>query len=56
MGEFFNKVVREHETSCRQSNWDRILYGEKTCKGILTREDMKNLRSEFRKGFSLRRH
>ncbi|MBI2146454.1 hypothetical protein HYU22_03875 [Candidatus Woesearchaeota archaeon] len=56
MGEFFNKVVLEHEASCHAGNWERILRGEKTCKGILSKEEGRNIRSEFRKDFSLRNH
>lgn len=54
IGDFFNKLVAEHEASCK-TNWDEVLSGEKTCKGILTREDMKKIRAEFRKGFTMRR-
>ncbi|MBI4981288.1 hypothetical protein HZC30_07085 [Candidatus Woesearchaeota archaeon] len=37
------------------SNWKRILYGKKTCKGMLTQEDFTKLRTEFRKNFSMRK-
>ena len=55
-GGFFNKVVLDPGASCGAGNWDRILQGEKTCRGILNREDGRNIRSEFQKDFSWRRH
>ncbi|MEK6950868.1 MAG: hypothetical protein AABX13_04060 [Nanoarchaeota archaeon] len=35
-GEFFNRLVEEHEVHCSNANWKKALYGEKTCKGILS--------------------
>jgi hypothetical protein len=55
VGDFFGKIIEEHESACSGSNWDNVLKGEKTCKGLLTRNDFKKLRSEFRKNFGMRR-
>lgn len=54
VGEFFNTLIQEHEEKCQEGNWDRILFGEKICKGILSQKDAKVIRSDFRKSFSLR--
>lgn len=54
VGEFFNVLVQQHEEKCSETNWDKILFGEKACKGILSQKDAKQLRSDFRKSFSLR--
>ncbi len=54
VGHFFNQLVQEHETVCIKSNWGRVLHGEKTCKGILTRDDFMKTRALFRKNFSMR--
>ncbi len=54
MGKKFKKVVQGHETANTQDNWGNILYGKKTCKRILTREDVRNLRTKFRKNFFCR--
>lgn len=52
IGDFFNKLVEEHEAKCK-TNWNDVLFGEKACKGILTREEMKKIGSEFRKDFTM---
>ena len=54
MGDFFNKIVKEHCLKCSDTNWDNILHGKKTMKGILTKEDFKKIRTEFRKDFKMR--
>ncbi len=54
LGDLFNCLLREHTNKCKGTNWDRVLYGEKKLKGLLTREEGDKIRSEFRKGFSLR--
>ncbi len=55
MGDFFAKVIKEHHSACQGSNWEKVLYGEKKLKGILTQVDSKVLREEFRKGFKMRK-
>lgn len=32
----------------KESNWNKVLYGKKKCKGILSQSDLKKIRSEFR--------
>ena len=54
VGEFFSTLVQEHKGKCQEGNWDKILFGEKTCKGILSQKDAKHIRSDFRKSFSMR--
>lgn len=54
IGDFFTKLVKEHELKCNESNWDAVLHGEKTCKGMLTRADFVKIRADFRKNFSMR--
>lgn len=53
-GEFFSKIVKEHKERCKESNWDKILYGEKKLKGILSQKDYEEIRKEFRENFKLR--
>lgn len=54
LGDLFNILLREHTNKCKGTNWDKVLYGEKKLKGLLTREEGNKICSEFRKGFSLR--
>ncbi len=54
LGEFFGTVVQEHEHACGGSNWEKILSGPKSLKGMLSRKDLIEIRTEFRKGFTLR--
>lgn len=54
MGDFFSRLVEEHEEKCTESNWDKVLFGEKICKGMVTSEEGKKVRELFRKGFSMR--
>jgi SET domain-containing protein len=54
VGEFFNKIVQEHDEKCNEGNWDKVLFGEKTIKGILTQKDVKEIRAASRKSFSMR--
>ena len=51
MGDLFNKMVEEHTTSCERHTIDRILHGPKPLKGILTQDDFRLIRSQFRKNF-----
>ena len=54
LGELFNDLVKEHTSKCTGDNWDKILYGKKPLKGLLTRKEGDKIRAEFRKGFVLR--
>ncbi len=54
VGEFFNILVHEHEEKCTESNWDTVLFGEKSLKGMIPRGEGKKLREMFHKGFYLR--
>jgi len=54
LGDLFDNIITEHAHKCTGTNWDKILYGKKPLKGLLTREEGTKIRSEFRKGFSLR--
>ena len=54
LGDLFNSLLREHANRCKGTNWDKVLYGKKTLKGLLTREEGNRISSEFRRGFSLR--
>lgn len=54
MGDFFNKLIVEHQKKCENSNWDKVLYGKKVLKGVLTREDFISIKKEFREGFRMR--
>lgn len=54
LGDLFNNILQEHTHKCTGANWDKVLYGKKTLKGLLTREEGAKIRSEFRKGFLLR--
>ncbi len=54
VGDFFNKIIREHKEKCGGSNWEIILKGKKELKGVLTSKDYASLRSEFRTGFRMR--
>ncbi len=54
MGDFFNQLVEEHEKRCLGSNWDKVLFGEKICRGIVTSAEGKKIRELFRKRFSMR--
>ncbi len=54
VGELFNTLVLEHEEKCQEGNWNRVLFGEKICKGMLSQKDAKQIRSDFKKSFSLR--
>lgn len=52
-GEFLGKLVDEHKERCA-ANADAVLYGEKTLKGILSRDDVASIRAYFRKNFTMR--
>ncbi|MFH1828311.1 MAG: hypothetical protein ABH824_03545 [Nanoarchaeota archaeon] len=54
LGDFFNKLVKEHHLRCKESNWENILYGKKKLKKVLMKEDAKKIRSEFRENFNMR--
>jgi hypothetical protein len=54
VGEFFNTIVQEHQNKCSKGNWDRVLFGEKTAKGIITQCDVKRVRDDFRKNLTMR--
>ncbi|NQV91634.1 hypothetical protein HQ489_04115 [Candidatus Woesearchaeota archaeon] len=54
MGELFNKIVGEHKESCNNSNIKEILFGEKTLKGFVTRDEFKKNREFFRKNFRMK--
>lgn len=54
LGDFFNKLVKEHHSRCKESNWENILYGKKKLKKVLMKEDAKKIRSEFRENFNMR--
>ncbi|MBS3139371.1 hypothetical protein J4479_00025 [Candidatus Woesearchaeota archaeon] len=54
LGELFNEIINEHLKRCTGGNWEKVLYGEKKCKGILSLADLKKIRSEFREKISLR--
>lgn len=54
IGQFFSTLVQEHEEACKESNWESVLHGEKTCADILSKEEGKILRSLSRKNFGLR--
>ncbi|MFH0700838.1 MAG: hypothetical protein V2A62_00210 [Candidatus Woesearchaeota archaeon] len=54
MGDFFNKLVSEHEKRCKESNWENILLGEKKLKGALERKDLDKIKAEFRESFKMR--
>lgn len=54
LGDFFKEIVEEHLDKCKESNWEKILYGEKKCKGILSQSDLHEIKSEFREKFRLR--
>lgn len=54
IGGFFNTLVQEHEVKCKEGNWNKVLFGEKTCKGILSQKDARYIRSLFRKRFLMR--
>ncbi len=54
LGEFFSKVVSEHENRCHTNNWRALLHGKKKLKGVLTRDDFTKLRNEFRRGVRMR--
>jgi hypothetical protein len=54
LGDFFSKLVFEHQKRCNESNWDKTLHGKKVLKGILSREDMAKIRTEFRENFKMR--
>jgi len=54
VGEFFNALIGEHKERCKNSNWKSILFGKKTLKGIVEREDFKPIRNEFRERFMMR--
>ncbi len=53
MGEFFSWLVEEHEEKCTESNWDKVLFGEKTCQGMVSSEEGRKVRDLFRKKFSM---
>ena len=53
-GEFLSKLVKEHKERCKESNWDKILYGEKTLKHLISDKEMDKTRKEFRDNFKLR--
>ena len=53
VGEFFNKIVKEHNKSCC-NNWNSVLNGEKKLKGILSKDDLKEIRTRFRKSVKMR--
>ncbi len=55
-GDFFAKIIQEHEASCKESNWNKVLFGEKTCKGLMTQEEGKRIRNTFRKEFTMRKN
>ncbi len=54
MGDFFGTLVEEHEGKCTESNWDKVLFGEKICKGMITREEGKKIRESFQRDFFMR--
>ncbi len=54
IGDFFAKVIQEHHTKCKGSNWEKILYGEKKLKGFLTQSEYMSHKSQFRKEFTMR--
>lgn len=54
MGEFFNKLILTHKNSCTDSNWDKVLHGDKKLKGLLSASEVKKVRKEFREEFSMR--
>jgi len=54
MGEMFNKIVDEHAAKSRKGNARRILFRKKVLKGLVTREDFKKIRADFRKNFKMR--
>ena len=41
--------------NCNKSNWNKILYGEKPLRGILTREEIYKIREDFRKNMKMRK-
>ncbi len=55
IGDFFAKVIKEHHSKCQGSNWEKVLYGEKKLKRLLTQVDSTALREGFRKGFQMRK-
>ena len=54
-GEFFNKLVHEHQLKCKESNWEKVLYGKKPLKGLVTQEDLREIRKDFRNNFTTRK-
>lgn len=54
MGEFFSKLVEEYEKNKPKSNWNAILSRPKTLKGIISREELDTIRSDFREHFKMR--
>jgi len=54
MGDLFGRLIEEHEEKCSESNWNKVLFGEKICKGLVTPEDAKRIRKLFCEGFSMR--
>ncbi len=51
MGDLFSKLIEDHEAKCTESNWNKVLFGEKTCKGLISSEEGRKVREFFRKGF-----
>ena len=53
-GEFLSKLVKDHKNSCKKSNWDEILYGEKTLKHLIDEKKIAEMKDNFRNNLKLR--